>query len=101
MQLTIENKGDETHVKIIGVVENAEAEDLVPDLQQILDGTSKEIIFDLTHVPFMTSAAIGKFVIFYRNLTSQERKMRVKGIDPELLELFLDIKLDTFFPIEK
>ena len=42
-----------------------------------------------------------KFLIFYKNLTNAGKKMRVQGIDEELLELFQDIKLDTFFPIER
>lgn len=100
MQFSYEEKGDTTFVKIIGVIENTEAEELVPDMQAILDSGCQEVIFDLTYVPFMTSAAIGKFVIFHKNLQADHRTMRIKGIDPELLELFQDIKLHEYFPIE-
>ena len=96
-----EQNGNDIHAKIIGVIENNQAEELVEPMQNIINTEFKEVIFDLSEVPFMTSAAIGKFVIFYRNITDRGRAMRIKGIDTDLLELFTDIKLDKFFAIEQ
>ncbi len=101
MVFSYEQKEDRIYVKIAGVIENDTVDDLVNPMQEILSREFKEVVFDLSNVPFMTSAAIGKFLIFYKNLTSAGKKMRVKGIDEELMELFHDIKLDTFFPIER
>lgn len=101
MELKYEKTGDQIHVKIFGVIENDAVEDLVDPMQEMLSLDFSEVVFDLSAVPFMTSSAIGKFLIFYKNLTNAGKKMRVKGIDLELLELFQDIKLDTFFPIER
>ncbi|RMI17560.1 MAG: anti-sigma factor antagonist [Calditrichaeota bacterium] len=101
MVFKTEKKGNTMYVTIAGVLENKEADELVPYMEDLLAQDFDEVVFNLSHVPFMTSMAIGKFLIFYRNLVAQGRQMRVKGIDEELLELFLDIKLDTFFPIER
>ena len=101
MVFKYEQDGENIRVKIAGVIENEAVDDLVEPMQEILEKDFKEVIFDLSSVPFMTSSAIGKFLIFYKNLTGSGKKMRVKGIDEELMELFHDIKLNTFFPIER
>ena len=100
MQFSSEKRGDITYVTIVGVMENTEANALVEPMEELLEAESREIVFDLSKVPYMTSSAIGKFVILHRNLVQNGRHMRVRGIDPELLELFKDIRLDTLFPIE-
>ncbi|RMF60044.1 MAG: anti-sigma factor antagonist [Calditrichaeota bacterium] len=88
------------HVSIIGAVDNEKAEELKALFQELLQKDFTEAVFDLTYVPFITSSGIGKFLIFYKNVMSKGKKMRVQGINSNLLELFKSIKLDQLFPIE-
>lgn len=101
MEITVENNNNQLKVTIIGAVDNENAEELKSQFQQFLKNDFEEAVFDLSFVPFITSSGIGKFLIFYKNIISLGRKMRVKGINDNLFDLFKSIKLDKLFPIEK
>ncbi|GAB4368928.1 MAG: hypothetical protein Kow0042_10380 [Calditrichia bacterium] len=101
MEFNIEQRNGNLNISIIGAVDNENAEELKNQFQELLNLGFKEAVFDLSFVPFITSSGIGKFLIFYKNVISQGKKMRIKGINENLLELFKSIKLDQLFPIEK
>ncbi len=100
MEFKLSNQNGAVHVSIIGAVDNDNAEDLKEQFQDLLAKDFSEAVFDLTYVPFITSSGIGKFLIFYKNIVAKGKKMRIKGINENLLELFKSIKLDQLFPIE-
>ncbi|MCB0261836.1 MAG: STAS domain-containing protein [Calditrichia bacterium] len=89
------------NVSIIGAVDNENAEELKSKFQDLMHKDFDLAIFDFTYVPFITSSGIGKLLIFYKNVVAKGKKMRIKGINENLLELFKSIKLDQLFPIEK
>ncbi len=101
MDLNIEKNNNSIHISIIGAVDNENAEELKYQFQDLLTQEFREAIFDLSYVPFITSSGIGKFLVFYKNIISRGRCMRIKGISDNLLDLFHSIKLDQLFPIEK
>ncbi|HQU71475.1 MAG TPA: STAS domain-containing protein [Calditrichia bacterium] len=101
MEFQVSEKNGLVNVTIIGAVDNENAEDLKQEFQQLLSANFNEAVFDLTYVPFITSSGIGKFLIFYKNIVAKGKKMRIKGINDNLLELFKSIKLDQLFPIEQ
>ncbi len=88
-------------ISIIGAVDNENAEELKKEFQNLLQQDFEEALFDFTYVPFITSSGIGKLLIFYKNVVSRGKSMRIKGINDNLLELFRSIKLDQLFPIEQ
>jgi anti-anti-sigma factor len=101
MEFKFDQKDEAVLVSIIGAVDNENSEELKNQFQDLLTHEFNEAIFDLTHVPFITSSGIGKFLIFYKNMIAKGKKMRIKGINDNLFELFKSIKLDQLFPIEK
>ncbi|RMG61127.1 MAG: anti-sigma factor antagonist [Calditrichaeota bacterium] len=101
MELNIARQNGTLNISIIGAVDNESAEELKSHFQQLLNDDFSEAVFDLSYVPFITSSGIGKFLIFYKSMVARGRKMRIKGINDNLLELFRSIKLDQLFPIEK
>ncbi len=101
MELNVEQQNGLLNVTVIGAVDNENSEELKAAFQELLNREFKEAVFDLTYVPFITSSGIGKFLIFYKNIVSKGRKMRIKGINDNLFDLFKSIKLDQLFPIEK
>ncbi len=101
MELNVEQQNGYLNVTVIGAVDNENSEELKTAFQDLLNREFKEAVFDLTYVPFITSSGIGKFLIFYKNIVSKGRKMRIKGINDNLYDLFKSIKLDQLFPIER
>jgi anti-anti-sigma factor len=101
MEFKLDQRDEAVMVSIIGAVDNENSEELKSQFQELLTHEFNEAIFDLTHVPFITSSGIGKFLIFYKNLVANGKKMRIKGVNDNLFELFRSIKLDQLFPIER
>lgn len=64
------------------------------DLQEI---RPPYLIFDITHVPYMDSAALGLLVNFYVSAQKHGRKMAITGTNPRVLTLFQMTKLDGLF----
>ncbi|RMH83807.1 MAG: anti-sigma factor antagonist [Calditrichaeota bacterium] len=100
MEFKVEEREGKVYVTILGAVDNENAEELKQEFQQLLTRDFEEAIFDFRYVPFITSSGIGKILIFYKNVVARGKRMRVKGINDNLLELFKSIKLDQLFPIE-
>lgn len=88
------------HVRMIGAIGNEHAGELKEQFEALLGNPCMEVVFDLTHVPFMTSSTIGKLLIFYKALTAKGGNMRVSGISDSLLENFRLSKFDRLFPID-
>jgi len=101
MEFRFDHKDGAVLVSIIGAVDNENSDELKNQFQELLNQEFEEAVFDLTHVPFITSSGIGKFLIFYKNVMAKGKKMRIKGINDNLFELFRSIKLDQLFPVEK
>lgn len=101
MEFNTAQQNGSLNISIIGAVDNENAEELKDQFNSLLEEPFSEAVFDLSFVPFITSSGIGKFLIFYKNLVSMGRKMRIKGINDNLLDLFKSIKLDQLFPIDK
>ncbi len=101
MEFNILQENGAVKISIMGAVDNENAEELKEYFQELLNKDFKEAVFDLTYVPFITSSGIGKFLLFYKNIIALGRKMRIKGINDNLYELFQSIKLNQLFPIEK
>ncbi|MEL6823059.1 MAG: STAS domain-containing protein [Calditrichota bacterium] len=100
MEFKVVQDDDVVYITIIGAVDNDNAEDLKQEFSALLAMDFEEAVFDLTYVPFITSSGIGKFLIFYKNTVAARRRMSVKGINDNLLELFRSIKLDQLFQID-
>lgn len=101
MEFKLAQENDTIQVSIIGAVDNENADELKQQFTELLEKEFTEAVFDLTYVPFITSSGIGKLLIFYKNIVAKGKKMRIKGINDNLLELFKSIKLDQLFPIEQ
>ena len=101
MELNIIRENGFIKISIIGAVDNENADELKHEFQALLEEDFQVAIFDLSFVPFITSSGIGKILVFYKNMISKGRQIRIKGINDKLLHLFTSIKLDQLFPIEK
>lgn len=100
MRMTCQQKGDQLSVEIVGVVNNQNIDDLKEALQRLLSRDFKEVVFDLSRVPFITSSMIGKLLMFYKDTSATGRTMRIKGINADILEHFQTLRIDELFPVE-
>ena len=92
--------GNNLVIKILGGIDNESSEELKSYFMDVLEEEFEQVHVDLFNVPFITSSGIGKFLLFYKNLISKGKKLKIVKINDELLELFKSIKLDKLIPIE-
>lgn len=101
MEVTVNVNGETAEIKISGIVDNDNAEDLKRHLTEVQNGASKNAIFDLSMVPSITSSGIGKLLVFYKAIDAKGGKIQIDGIHTNLAKLFKSIKLDRLFEIKE
>lgn len=70
--------------------------DLQRALQQV---NARYLIFDITNVPYMDSAALGLLVNSYVSAQKNGRKIAVAGATPRIITLLEMTKLDKLLPL--
>jgi len=100
MEFNVSKNKGRVDVQIIGPVDWVNSHNLEKEFNRLLLWDFKEAVFNLSSVPFISSSAIGKLLIFYKKAKATGRKIRIKGINRNLLSLFRIIKLDSLFPME-
>lgn len=70
--------------------------DLQRALQQV---NARYLIFDITNVPYMDSAALGLLVNSYVSAQKNGRKIAVAGATPRIITLLEMTKLDNLLPL--
>ena len=101
MQLEIRKRGDTVILKIIGAVDTEGGRELSESFARlVLDESIRHGVFDLSEVPAITSAGIGKLLRFYKHFDKMMGTMKIKGISAPLKQQFVEIHLDQIIKIE-
>jgi anti-anti-sigma factor len=99
MEVATRKTEDALVVKVSGAVDTEAAEILRTELGKVLKLRPAKVIMDLSLVPTMGSSGIGKILIFYKGLDSNNANFEIKGIHENLFNIFKAVKLDKLFPI--
>ncbi len=90
------------NIKIVGAVDTEGGSELSNKFVEISgDSSLKNSLFDLSEVPTITSAGIGKLLKFYKHFDKLGGQMKIKGISESLKKQFEEIHLDMIIPIEE
>jgi len=101
MDINVNVEGTTAEIKVSGIIDNDNAEELKKHLSDVQDKNVKDATLDLSLVPSITSSGIGKLLVFYKALDSKGGKITIDGIHSNLLKLFKSIKLDKLFEIKE
>ncbi len=101
MKFDVSRSNGTVNIKIVGPVDWAHTESLETEFRKLLLWDFKEAVFNLSSVPFISSSGIGKLLVFYKRAKANGSRIRIKGINRNLLNLFQTIKLDQLFPMEQ
>lgn len=101
MELDIRTEGPTIRVKIVGAVDTEGGIRLTDAVTAAIeDGSIVQAVFDLSEVPAITSAGIGKLLRFFKHFDKIDGSMKIKGISAPLKEQFTEIHLEQIIPIE-
>lgn len=101
MNIDIQIEKNCINFKIEGVVDTEGGSKLSNKFAEISSNPSiTNAIFDLSEVPTITSAGIGKLLKFYKHFDKLGGNMKIKGISDSLKNQFQEIHLDMIIPID-
>jgi anti-anti-sigma factor len=101
MDLDIDIKQDRLRITILGPIDTAGGSELSLKFAELAkDPALKHAEFDLTDVPSITSAGIGKLLAFYKHFDQAGGGMRIIALSPQLAKQFREIHLDQIIPID-
>jgi anti-anti-sigma factor len=102
MDLDIAIDQDKLHVTILGPIDTAGGSELSAKFAELAkDPSLRHAEFDLSDVPSITSAGIGKLLAFYKHFDQAGGGMRIVALSPQLAKQFKEIHLDQIIPIGK
>jgi anti-anti-sigma factor len=100
MDLDIEIEGDSVRFTVIGPIDTEGAPELTVKFMEIIkDDSIKHAVFDLTDVPTITSAGIGKLLTFYKHFDQRGGSMKISGLSDQLRKQFEEIHLNQIIPL--
>jgi anti-anti-sigma factor len=95
---TVDESADILVIQLTGeFVEPVMLAELVASLD---DGTARRIVFDLGRVKYLESAALGVLIDLKKRIRKRGEELTLRGLRPDLLEVFRITRLDHVFRIE-
>jgi anti-sigma B factor antagonist len=102
MDLDISVEPGIVHIKVIGAIDTEGGAELSNKFAEVANDSSiLSVKFDLSEVPTITSAGIGKLLKFFKIIDSRKGKMVIAGISSGLRKQFAEVHLDKIIPVEK
>jgi anti-anti-sigma factor len=100
MDLDIDIDKDRLRISILGPIDSAGGSELSTKFAELAkDPSLHHAEFDLSEVPSITSAGIGKLLAFYKHFDQAGGGMRIIALSPQLAKQFKEIHLDQIIPI--
>ena len=86
----------------IRIIDEARIQNLGQDLINLLkQGNHNKILINLENVNFMSSAMIGKLILFGKKCQASSVDLRICNINPNIKEVFDLMKLEKVFKVDE
>jgi anti-anti-sigma factor len=100
MDLDISIEQDKVRIMILGAIDTAGGSELSTKFAELAkDPGLRHAEFDLSEVPSITSAGIGKLLAFFKHFDQAGGGMRITALSPQLQKQFKEIHLDQIIPM--
>jgi anti-anti-sigma factor len=101
MRIEVRRSGDCVTFRIVGPVDAESGPELSSSFDPVAkDPSIRHCVFDLSEVPAIASAGIGKLLRFHRRFQGMGGSMKIKGVSAPLRLQFSETHLDQIIPIE-
>jgi anti-sigma B factor antagonist len=69
-------------------------------VKELIQGAPEtRFVLDFQHVPHLSSTALGMLIGLHRRIVQRQGRLKLAGINPDIMEVFRVTKLDTVFDI--
>jgi anti-anti-sigma factor len=92
---------DEVVLTVIGSLTGETTNEFQKRVEELSAGNWSRITLDLSKTPSINSSALGKILLFRKQLAERERTLQIRGCSETLFKTFQMIKFDTLISVEK
>ena len=86
----------------IRIIDEPRIQNLGQDLINLIkDGKEQKVVLNLDNVSFMSSAMIGKLILFGKKCKTHKVDLRICNINPNIKEVFDLMKLEKVFQVDE
>jgi anti-sigma B factor antagonist len=93
------DSGDETTLRIEGVLDAVTAPDIRPTIEALLAEQRKSITVDLSSLRLIDSSGVGVIVSLFKRCNAYGGTVRVSGVKDQPLTIFRLLRLDRVFAL--
>lgn len=101
LSISVETANGFPVLKIAGSIQETEVEELEKKLLELVEQTEAPVVVDLSQVIYLTSSALGVFMLAYKRLSERDLELRIVNPQPLIREILQTTKLDRLFRIFK
>ena len=99
MEISVTRDAGNARLTVKGDIDEKGAESLKREISALNLAALTEVTLDLKGVPYIGSSGIGKILLLYKHLATHDGQLRLENLNPDVFELFRELKLDTLFPV--
>ena len=85
----------------VRIIDETRINSLGSELTDLINSDNKKIILNFQNVSFMSSAMIGKLILFGKKCKQTDIQLRLCNINENIEEVFSLMKLDKVFEMDK
>lgn len=101
MQVEVQDSGEKVRLQLSGMFNEKGAELFKSRLAALDLQRVREVEIDAARVSHFGSSSIGKLLVFYKHFVAAGGRLRVVNLPLPIYEMFLELKLDSLFPVSK
>lgn len=100
MEYKITDNGGFTTIEISGrLIEKSQAESLIKEYEQLLNGEPKNILISLADLEYVNSSGLNLLIGMFTQARNAGGELVIGGISPKVKKLMVMTKLDSVFKI--
>jgi anti-anti-sigma factor len=92
---------DEVVLAVNGSLTGETTNEFQKQVEELSAGDWRKITLDLSKTPSINSSALGKILLFRKQLAERERTLQIRGCSDLLFKTFQMIKFDTLISVQK
>ena len=99
MEITITEEGNQIIAAFDGRLDTVAAQQIEETITPLLEHANHAIILDCEKMPFISSSGLRIFLKIRKEVEAKGGKMQLKGVCPDVMQVFKMTKLDSIFEI--
>lgn len=99
MNINITEEGNTITAVFDGRLDTVAAQQVTETIEPLLEHADRDIILDCEKMPFISSSGLRIFLKIRKEVEAKGGKMQLKGVCPDVMQVFKMTKLDSVFEI--